>query len=77
MLQVHTEFVGNMENTSLEGLVQKLAESKGTGKERPGNTPGSQHTTTQHNPLQHNPLQHNPLQHNTLQHNTLQMKPKR
>uniref|UniRef100_A0A8C5C9G0 FCH and mu domain containing endocytic adaptor 2 n=1 Tax=Gadus morhua TaxID=8049 RepID=A0A8C5C9G0_GADMO len=34
--EVHTEFVGNMENTSLEGLVQKLAESKGTGKERPG-----------------------------------------
>uniref|UniRef100_A0A8C5BYA6 FCH and mu domain containing endocytic adaptor 2 n=1 Tax=Gadus morhua TaxID=8049 RepID=A0A8C5BYA6_GADMO len=39
--EVHTEFVGNMENTSLEGLVQKLAESKGTGKERPGNTPGA------------------------------------
>ncbi|CAL8320571.1 unnamed protein product [Lota lota] len=34
--EVHTEFVRNMENTSLEGLVQKLAESKGTGKERPG-----------------------------------------
>uniref|UniRef100_A0A8C5BM57 FCH and mu domain containing endocytic adaptor 2 n=1 Tax=Gadus morhua TaxID=8049 RepID=A0A8C5BM57_GADMO len=36
--EVHTEFVGNMENTSLEGLVQKLAESKGTGKERPIHT---------------------------------------
>ncbi|KAK0139470.1 F-BAR domain only protein 2 [Merluccius polli] len=34
--EVHNEFVRNMENTSVEGLVQKLAESKGTGKERPG-----------------------------------------
>uniref|UniRef100_A0A4W5JTY5 F-BAR domain only protein 2 n=1 Tax=Hucho hucho TaxID=62062 RepID=A0A4W5JTY5_9TELE len=34
--EVHTEFLGNMENTSVEGLIQKLAESKGTGKERPG-----------------------------------------
>uniref|UniRef100_A0A8C8M0R1 F-BAR domain only protein 2 n=1 Tax=Oncorhynchus tshawytscha TaxID=74940 RepID=A0A8C8M0R1_ONCTS len=33
---VHTEFLGNMENTSVESLIQKLAESKGTGKERPG-----------------------------------------
>uniref|UniRef100_A0A8C1QWD8 F-BAR domain only protein 2 n=1 Tax=Cyprinus carpio TaxID=7962 RepID=A0A8C1QWD8_CYPCA len=32
------EFVKNMENTSVESLIQKLAESKGTGKERPGNT---------------------------------------
>uniref|UniRef100_A0A8C1M0J5 FCH and mu domain containing endocytic adaptor 2 n=1 Tax=Cyprinus carpio TaxID=7962 RepID=A0A8C1M0J5_CYPCA len=30
------EFVKNMENTSVESLIQKLAESKGTGKERPG-----------------------------------------
>uniref|UniRef100_A0A8C1M4R5 FCH and mu domain containing endocytic adaptor 2 n=1 Tax=Cyprinus carpio TaxID=7962 RepID=A0A8C1M4R5_CYPCA len=29
------EFVKNMENTSVESLIQKLAESKGTGKERP------------------------------------------
>ncbi|XP_051794189.1 F-BAR domain only protein 2 isoform X5 [Acanthochromis polyacanthus] len=34
--EVHNEFVRNIENTSVEGLVQKLAESKGTGKERPG-----------------------------------------
>ncbi|KAM8827355.1 F-BAR domain only protein 2 isoform 2-T2 [Spinachia spinachia] len=34
--EVHTEFVRNIENTSEESLVLKLAESKGTGKERPG-----------------------------------------
>uniref|UniRef100_UPI003AABFE17 F-BAR domain only protein 2 n=1 Tax=Centroberyx gerrardi TaxID=166262 RepID=UPI003AABFE17 len=34
--EVHNEFVRNMENTSVESLIQKLAESKGTGKERPG-----------------------------------------
>ncbi|XP_069024466.1 F-BAR domain only protein 2 isoform X6 [Embiotoca jacksoni] len=34
--EVHTEFVRNIENTSVESLIQKLAESKGTGKERPG-----------------------------------------
>lgn len=28
-------------NTSAESLIQKLAESKGTGKERPGMSPGS------------------------------------
>ncbi|XP_062334941.1 F-BAR domain only protein 2 isoform X3 [Osmerus eperlanus] len=32
----HTEFLRNMENTSVESLIQKLVESKGTGKERPG-----------------------------------------
>uniref|UniRef100_A0A673ZN45 F-BAR domain only protein 2 n=1 Tax=Salmo trutta TaxID=8032 RepID=A0A673ZN45_SALTR len=37
--EVHTEFLRNMENTSVEGLIQKLAESKGTGKERPGKMP--------------------------------------
>uniref|UniRef100_A0A671LHP9 F-BAR domain only protein 2 n=1 Tax=Sinocyclocheilus anshuiensis TaxID=1608454 RepID=A0A671LHP9_9TELE len=36
--EVQEEFVKNMENTSVESLIQKLAESKGTGKERPGNT---------------------------------------
>lgn len=36
--KVQQEFVNNMENTSVESLIQKLAESKGTGKERPGNT---------------------------------------
>ncbi|TNN32373.1 F-BAR domain only protein 2 [Liparis tanakae] len=33
---VHTEFVRNIENTSVDSLIHKLAESKGTGKERPG-----------------------------------------
>ncbi|XP_053195641.1 F-BAR domain only protein 2 isoform X2 [Scomber japonicus] len=34
--EVHNEFVRNVDNTSVESLIQKLAESKGTGKERPG-----------------------------------------
>ncbi|XP_061117966.1 F-BAR domain only protein 2 isoform X8 [Conger conger] len=34
--EVHKEFVNNMENTTVDSLIQKLAESKGTGKERPG-----------------------------------------
>ncbi|XP_062844295.1 F-BAR domain only protein 2 isoform X2 [Trichomycterus rosablanca] len=34
--EVQKEFVNNIENTSVEGLLQKLAEGKGTGKERPG-----------------------------------------
>ncbi|XP_073806534.1 F-BAR domain only protein 2 isoform X25 [Danio rerio] len=34
--EVQQEFVNNMENTSVESLIEKLAESKGTGKERPG-----------------------------------------
>ncbi|XP_061654825.1 F-BAR domain only protein 2 isoform X2 [Phyllopteryx taeniolatus] len=34
--EVHNEFMRNVENTSVESLIQKLAESKGTGKERPG-----------------------------------------
>ncbi|KAK1174232.1 F-BAR domain only protein 2-like isoform X4 [Acipenser oxyrinchus oxyrinchus] len=34
--QVHNEFVNNMENTTVESLLQKCAETKGTGKERPG-----------------------------------------
>ncbi|XP_055968497.1 F-BAR domain only protein 2 isoform X2 [Sorex fumeus] len=34
--QVHEEFINNMANTTVESLIQKLAESKGTGKERPG-----------------------------------------
>ncbi|KAM4528347.1 F-BAR domain only protein 2 isoform 7-T7 [Odontesthes bonariensis] len=34
--EVHNEFVRNIENTSVESLIQKLSESKGTGKERPG-----------------------------------------
>ncbi|XP_073670760.1 F-BAR domain only protein 2 isoform X2 [Paramisgurnus dabryanus] len=34
--EVQQEFVNNMENTSVESLIQKLADSKGTGKERPG-----------------------------------------
>uniref|UniRef100_A0A7N6BEU9 F-BAR domain only protein 2 n=1 Tax=Anabas testudineus TaxID=64144 RepID=A0A7N6BEU9_ANATE len=39
--EVHNEFVRNIENTSVESLIQKLAESKGTGKERPGKPPPS------------------------------------
>ncbi|XP_030049157.1 F-BAR domain only protein 2 isoform X2 [Microcaecilia unicolor] len=34
--QVHEEFINNMANTTAESLIQKFAESKGTGKERPG-----------------------------------------
>ncbi|XP_060057017.1 F-BAR domain only protein 2 isoform X2 [Erinaceus europaeus] len=34
--QVHEEFIDNMANTTVESLIQKFAESKGTGKERPG-----------------------------------------
>nr|XP_019785423.1 F-BAR domain only protein 2 isoform X5 [Tursiops truncatus] len=34
--QVHEEFMNNMANTTVESLIQKFAESKGTGKERPG-----------------------------------------
>uniref|UniRef100_A0A8D3DWA8 FCH and mu domain containing endocytic adaptor 2 n=1 Tax=Scophthalmus maximus TaxID=52904 RepID=A0A8D3DWA8_SCOMX len=37
--EVSVEFVRNIENTSVESLIQKLAESKGTGKERPGKPP--------------------------------------
>uniref|UniRef100_A0A8C4H7D1 F-BAR domain only protein 2 n=1 Tax=Dicentrarchus labrax TaxID=13489 RepID=A0A8C4H7D1_DICLA len=39
--EFHNEFVRNIENTSVESLIQKLAESKGTGKERPGKPPES------------------------------------
>ncbi|XP_062410449.1 F-BAR domain only protein 2 isoform X3 [Sardina pilchardus] len=34
--EVQKEFVNNIENTSVESLIKKLAESKGTGGERPG-----------------------------------------
>eukprot|EP00062_Callorhinchus_milii_P014443 gi/632963628/ref/XP_007897988.1/ PREDICTED: FCH domain only protein 2 [Callorhinchus milii] len=34
--QVHEELVQNMESTTVESLIQKLAETKGTGKDRPG-----------------------------------------
>uniref|UniRef100_A0A8C0QRW4 F-BAR domain only protein 2 n=1 Tax=Chelonoidis abingdonii TaxID=106734 RepID=A0A8C0QRW4_CHEAB len=34
--QVHEEFINNMANTTAGSLIQKFAESKGTGKERPG-----------------------------------------
>uniref|UniRef100_A0A8C6UWW1 F-BAR domain only protein 2 n=1 Tax=Neogobius melanostomus TaxID=47308 RepID=A0A8C6UWW1_9GOBI len=37
--EVQNEFVRNIENTSEENLIQKLAETKGTGKERPGAKP--------------------------------------
>ncbi|KAM6306872.1 F-BAR domain only protein 2-like [Podargus strigoides] len=34
--EVHEEFINNMTNTTVGSLIQKFAESKGTGKERPG-----------------------------------------
>ncbi|XP_013013650.1 F-BAR domain only protein 2 [Cavia porcellus] len=34
--QVQEEFINNMANTTVESLIQKFAESKSTGKERPG-----------------------------------------
>ncbi|XP_050185574.1 F-BAR domain only protein 2 isoform X3 [Myiozetetes cayanensis] len=34
--EVHEEFINNMTNTTVESLIQKFAETKGTGKERPG-----------------------------------------
>ncbi|XP_075595019.1 F-BAR domain only protein 2-like isoform X2 [Balearica regulorum gibbericeps] len=37
--EVHEEFINNMTNTTVESLIQKFAESKGTGKERPGLKP--------------------------------------
>ncbi|PKU35567.1 hypothetical protein llap_14131 [Limosa lapponica baueri] len=33
--EVHEDFINNMTNTTVESLIQKFAESKGTGKERP------------------------------------------
>lgn len=36
--EVHEEFINNMTNTTVESLIQKFAESKGTGKERPALT---------------------------------------
>lgn len=38
---MQNEFMRNVVNTSAESLIQKLAESKGTGKERPGKSPES------------------------------------
>lgn len=34
--EVHEEFINNMANTTVANLIQKFAESKGTGKDRPG-----------------------------------------
>ncbi|XP_078071022.1 F-BAR domain only protein 2 isoform X2 [Mustelus asterias] len=34
--QVHEELAQNMESTTVESLIQKFAETKGTGKDRPG-----------------------------------------
>ncbi|XP_054040525.1 F-BAR domain only protein 2-like [Rissa tridactyla] len=34
--EVHEDFINSMTNTTVESLIQKFAESKGTGKERPG-----------------------------------------
>ncbi|XP_075397275.1 F-BAR domain only protein 2 isoform X2 [Tenrec ecaudatus] len=42
--QVHEEFINNMANTTVESLIQKFVESKGTGKERPGVKPRKRKT---------------------------------
>lgn len=34
--QVHEELVQNIENTTVESLIQRFSETKGTGKDRPG-----------------------------------------
>ncbi|KAG8456465.1 hypothetical protein GDO86_002303 [Hymenochirus boettgeri] len=34
--QVHEDFINNMANITVDSLLQKFAESKGTGRERPG-----------------------------------------
>ncbi|XP_069483608.1 F-BAR domain only protein 2 isoform X2 [Ambystoma mexicanum] len=34
--QVNEEFINNMTNTTVESLIEKFADTKGTGKERPG-----------------------------------------
>lgn len=39
-LQVHEEFKQNVENIGIDNLIQKFAEQKGTGKERPGEVIG-------------------------------------
>ena len=36
VLQVHEEFKQNVENIGIDNLIQKFAEQKGTGKDRPG-----------------------------------------
>lgn len=43
VLQVHEEFKQNVENIGIENLIQKFAELKGTGKDKPGTaaSPGS------------------------------------
>lgn len=39
--QVHEEFKQNVENIGTEMLLRRFAESKGTGRERPGEAGGS------------------------------------
>ncbi|XP_075869515.1 F-BAR domain only protein 2-like [Nelusetta ayraudi] len=51
--EVHHEFVRNVENTSVEGLIQKLSESKGTGKERPGKAHPTPHPHPHPHPCSH------------------------
>uniref|UniRef100_A0A2K5PS15 FCH and mu domain containing endocytic adaptor 2 n=1 Tax=Cebus imitator TaxID=2715852 RepID=A0A2K5PS15_CEBIM len=46
--QVHEEFINNMANTTVESLIQKFAESKGTGKERPGKMINSPNLKMEH-----------------------------
>lgn len=40
LLQVHEEFKQNVENIGIDNLIQKFAEQKGTGKEKPGQVIG-------------------------------------
>ena len=41
LAQVHEEFKQNVENVSVEMLLRKFAESKGTGREKPGESGAS------------------------------------
>lgn len=47
--QVHEEFKQNVENIGIDNLIQKFAEQKGTGKDRPGtvSSPGWNLTSLQ------------------------------
>ena len=41
LAQVHEEFKQNVENVSVEMLLRKFAENKGTGREKPGESGAS------------------------------------
>ncbi|XP_069793187.1 F-BAR domain only protein 2 isoform X8 [Narcine bancroftii] len=44
--QVHEELVQNIENTTVESLIQKFTETKGTGKDRPGSVEFEEYNVT-------------------------------